>query len=545
MLKHLETHITDIILLPQDHSLKWWTPSPNFVFTKDNFPYLLGSETPPKCQHIDDGTVSLGSPILLPTFARNFDLDYFASVPIFIDHESTADYIEQSFIWWCNVTSLFYFGSIKNIFTCSVPVGLYSLVASTCPMGVQYNFIDKCSCSRCKWSEPPQQPQWLLDSGASMHFTGQRSDLVDAFKLAQPLIIQMANNITQVEEARTVFITHTVHLQNSKVYEKTTCLQPIYYLNGLNTHLLSMGEFLNDKQLITGNNCQLIFLRNKLPVLTYQPHVVGSTTFWLNSTIESVQSLSAKTRTVYAADYSIWHQQMGHLDDDIFWKLPDIVKEAPKLITIPTAKKPCEACAKEKMPSCSFLPSVSWAMKPFQIVHSDLKDMIKRSFNGYHYVLTILDDFMSHAYSFNLKKKSDTIIHAWQFVAYAKNQHNASIGTWQFDGRTEFLNDTFETILRDNGILSETSVPYQHQQNSRAEHLNHTIMDKAQSMHFHACLTDTMWEFLWDHMIHVYNRTPICHLKWQTPFEALRNDKPDVSSPCIWMWCLCFPTGRY
>ena len=54
------------------------------------------------------------------------------------------------------------------------------------------------------------------------------------------------------------------------------------------------------------------------------------------------------------------------------------------------AKKPCEACAKGKMPSCSFLSSVSRAIKPFQIVHSDLKNMIKRSFNSYHYVLTIL-----------------------------------------------------------------------------------------------------------------------------------------------------------
>jgi len=232
----------------------------------------------------------------------------------------------------------------------------------------------------------------------------------------------MANNVTQVEEAGTVFITHTVLPRNSKAYEKTTHLQLIYYLNRLNTHLLSMGEFLNNKQLITGNNCQLMFLKNKLPVLTCQPHVVGSTTFWLNSTIKSVQLLSAKMGTVYTADYSIWHQHMSHSSDDILHKLPEMVKEAPKLITIPMAKKPCEACMKGKMPSCSFLPSVSQAMKPFQIVHLDLKDMIKRSFNGYHYVLTILDDFTSHIWSFNLKKKSDTIIHARQFVAYAKNQ---------------------------------------------------------------------------------------------------------------------------
>jgi len=225
-------------------------------------------------------------------------------------------------------------------------------------------------------------------------------------------------------------LSHTVLLRNGKAYEKTTCLQPTYYLNRLNTHLLSMGEFLNNKQLITGNNRQLMFLRNKFPVLTCQLQVVGSTTFWLNSTIKSVQSLSAKTRMVYAADYSIWHRCVGHPGDNIVRKLPEMVKWAPKLITIPMAKKPCEACAKEKMPLCSFPPSVSQATKPIQIVHSDLKDMIKRSFNSYHYVLTVLDDFMSHAWSFNLKKKSDTIIYAWQFVAYAKNQHNASIGTW-------------------------------------------------------------------------------------------------------------------
>jgi len=282
-------------------------------------------------------------------------------------------------------------------------------------------------------------------------------------------MIQMANNVTQVEEAGTVFITHTVLPRNSKAYEKTTHLQPVYYLNGLNTRLLSMGEFLNDKQLITGDNRQLMFLRNKLPVLTCQSHVVGSTIFWLNSTIESVQSLSAKTGMVYAADYSIWHQRMGHSSDNILQKLPERVKGAPKLITIPMAKKPRKACAKEKKPSRSFPPSVSRATRPFQIVHLDLKDMIKRSFNGYYYVLTILDDFTSYAWSFNLKKKSDTIIHARQFVAYAKNQHNTSIGTWRFDGGTEFLNDTFKTMLHNNGILSETSVPYQHQQNGHAK----------------------------------------------------------------------------
>jgi len=159
MLKHLERHVTNVILPPQDHSLKWQMLSPDFVFTEDDFPYLPESETPSKHQYIDDGTISLGSPTPPLTFTRDFDPDYFMSVPIFINHEPTADYIKQSLIWQCNVTLPIYFSSIKNIFTHSVPVSLYSLVACAHPMGVQYNFIDKCSCSRCKQSEPPQQPQ--------------------------------------------------------------------------------------------------------------------------------------------------------------------------------------------------------------------------------------------------------------------------------------------------------------------------------------------------------------------------------------------------
>jgi len=135
MLKHFETHITNIILLPQDHFLKRRTPSPDFVFTEDDFPYLPGSETPSKRQCIEDRTVSLGSPTPPPHFALDYDPDYFASVSIFLDHEPAADYIKQSLIWQCNMTLPTYFGSIKNIFTCSVPVGLHGLVASACLQG--------------------------------------------------------------------------------------------------------------------------------------------------------------------------------------------------------------------------------------------------------------------------------------------------------------------------------------------------------------------------------------------------------------------------
>ena len=135
-------------------------------------------------------------------------------------------------------------------------------------------------------------------------------------------------------------------------------LQSVYYLNGLNICLLSMGEFLLDNQLVIGDHHQLTFLKNKKSVLTCQPHVEGSTTFWLSSKIESISSLSIRTGTVYATDYRIWHQHMGHPGDDILHNLHNVVKGAPRNITIPSAKKPCEACVKGKMHNKTF-PSLS------------------------------------------------------------------------------------------------------------------------------------------------------------------------------------------
>jgi len=117
--------------------------------------------------------ILLGSPMPPPHFTSDYDPDYFASVPIFLDHEPDADYIKQSLIWCRPKLMPTFFGLHKNNFYRSVPIGLYGLVASACPVGVQYNFIKNCLCLRCKQSELPKQPQWLLDSGASMHFTGQ------------------------------------------------------------------------------------------------------------------------------------------------------------------------------------------------------------------------------------------------------------------------------------------------------------------------------------------------------------------------------------
>jgi len=48
-------------------------------------------------------------------------------------------------------------------------------------------------------------------------------------------------------------------------------------------------------------------------------------------------------------------------------------------------------------------------------------------------------------------------------------------------------------------------------------------------MQLEACLPDSWWEFAFATATHVYNRTPIKHLKWKTPQEIFTGEKPKIS----------------
>ena len=97
-----------------------------------------------------------------------------------------------------------------------------------------------------------------------------------------------------------------------------------------------------------------------------------------------------------------------------------------------------------------------------------------------------------------------------------------------FDTGREYKSTAFIKMLKDKGIEILQSVPHAHQQNSRAERIIRTLVEKAQAMRLQACLPQSWWEFVLDHATHVYNRMPIRGLSWKTPYEMVNNERPTV-----------------
>jgi hypothetical protein len=97
------------------------------------------------------------------------------------------------------------------------------------------------------------------------------------------------------------------------------------------------------------------------------------------------------------------------------------------------------------------------------------------------------------------------------------------------DAGSEYKSDVFLKTLKDAGITVIQSTPHMPQQNGHTEHFMRTIMDKAQAMRLEACLPQSWWEFAVNHAAHCYNRTPMSCINWQTPYQLLNNEIPDIS----------------
>ena len=54
-------------------------------------------------------------------------------------------------------------------------------------------------------------------------------------------------------------------------------------------------------------------------------------------------------------------------------------------------------------------------------------------------------------------------------------------------------------------------------------------MEKSETMRLDASLPNSWWEFSVEHACHVYNRTPIRCLNWQTPSQVLTEIQPSVN----------------
>jgi len=374
--------------------------------------------------------------------------------------------------------------------------------------------------------------QWIVDSGASIHFTGNESDFLDLimFPIDGRPPASTANGSASVHGYGAIFVKNTV-THNGKKSTNNMRLYPVYYMPGTTIRLMSMGQILQGNIHLEGDDKSLIFIgkdTEQTLIEAFPNPLQSETIYWVNSKIISGKELITHT-SMHADDYNLWHRRLGHPSDQVLSKVRDNTSNFPFKFHIPRESPICSGCTKGKMHSRTFPENVKRATKPFERIHTDLKEYPVLSYYKSKWYISFVDDCTSHSWIMMLKKKSDAFPVTKQFLAMVKTQYGQIVKELMSDYGGEYVDDNFINYLKDQGIKIQRSVPYMHQINGRVERFNRTLNDKAQAMRQQACLPNSWWEFCVLHANYIYNHTPMRRLNWKTPSEAIDKEKPDLS----------------
>jgi hypothetical protein len=196
----------------------------------------------------------------------------------------------------------------NNVFTCS------SVVDSAKDTNIStfsHSVCDDCMKATGKGKEcehdhsiPPDM--WLLDLGASAHFTFNKKDFAEYVEYASPHYSQTTNGKAPILGEGTVIVNY----KGSSVR-----LSLVIYMPTCNLKLISMGTLLKDNCLtINAGPGQIDFFDKcaRRIVLSFHLHSTN-TMFWMCAPTMSPQA----THSQASVDYELLHCCMGHPSNDV------------------------------------------------------------------------------------------------------------------------------------------------------------------------------------------------------------------------------------
>ena len=155
--------------------------------------------------------------------------------------------------------------------------------------------------------ESPIETEWMLDSGASSHFTFNINDFVE-YEPIEPVEIQMANSHTSMIGKGTVLFI---------MEEEIIRIYPVFYIPDLNQRILSMGQFLQSGMLSVGTSKVISILeKDRTLFLNFHPRRRGHTIYIMKSLL-GFGAHENTIQTIYQVDYETLHQRMVHPSDEV------------------------------------------------------------------------------------------------------------------------------------------------------------------------------------------------------------------------------------
>lgn len=359
---------------------------------------------------------------------------------------------------------------------------------------------------------------WLLDSGASKHMSFRREWFVE-FNESSEFVSLGDDSTCEVKGRGTILIKRSVN--NEWLDGK---LEDVLYVPSLRKNLFSTG-------VCTTKGCVLELETNNVRV--YRENVlIAYGIKQENNLFRMMFKVTRKTEVNSASLNSLetWHKRLGHINRR---SLCEMVKKG--LVNGVTLSDQddffCESCQFGKQHRLSFKPKERTRKTEVgELIHTDLcGPMSEESIGGAKYFLLLKDDCSSFRHVYFLRHKDDTFEKFKEFEQLIVNRFGRRIKTVRSDNGTEFRNKKMSDYMKSRGITLETSAPYIHEQNGRAEREMRTIVESARTMLTAKGLPTHLWAEAVNTAVYILNRCLSSQSCNSTPYELWYKRKPELS----------------
>lgn len=363
---------------------------------------------------------------------------------------------------------------------------------------------------------------WYFDGGASYSITWDRS----VFKTYVPIdrSIEIADG-SQLKVCGIGEVTVTARVGGKR---KEVTLQQVRHVPQANCQLLSEISLTEEGYNITKDNNELKVKRgNELYIEgTRSP---GQGRLFVLNTCEVALMLEENSRKMTLVEC---HRALSHVHPAAIVSM--IEQGRCQGITL-TSKDwtTCSSCAEMKATKQA-QPKLSTreVPQPGAVLSADICGPVTpATVGGAQYVSVIIDHYSSYTDTRLLKTKesSGVLQHFQEFVPKFERQTGHQVKIVRTDNGKEYTSRNFESYLSDQGIVHETTSPYNPAQNGKAERKNRTLFEAARAMIRQSGLPKTFWGEAISNACYTQNRLPHSALNGKSPVEVLSGKTPHLA----------------
>lgn len=384
---------------------------------------------------------------------------------------------------------------------------------------------------------PVGDADWIIDSGASHHMTGNAGALINV-RQTEPVLITIANGRTTLA----VTAGEAVLSLDTDAGECNTTLHDVLLAPGLTVNLFSVKA-------ITERGFGAYFSQGVVAVLANggtvfhgrpQGHVYVLPVTPPHSTDDSggqeVNKAVADTDggegiAVASVGVQRWHDRLAHPGTEAMLRTPAMVDGMAVAEAAPRAalKTICEPCIFGKQARGPFPSSPTKTTAAMDLLHMDLcGPMPVTSVGGGNYLLGVWDDYSGNAAAIPVPSKA----HAGAAAAILAQEWRAATGRplkmYRTDRGGEFVNKAMAKTAREQHVTHQTTAPYTPQQNGKAERFNRSLMEKVTAVMIASKCEKALWAEAAATVTYAMNRTARAG-KTTTPHELWCGTRPSVA----------------